>query len=268
MFYGRVVRLNQRSAPCNTRSRSSGRILSPRRITSSGSKTLQVLLSGPVCVHADGQPHGSAIGKLDGVIGGGSAIGVVAKESRFRAASKRDSLIGNLPQNVPMTNREHLRSRRCPFNMLDVDLIHCWRIGKGVFTAWLLPLGFAAKLVVVRRSTVMSLPRSLATDATMSVLTWVFLIGVPVPILAWDAAHRLILDRMVEGERADPFSWIAVLLVGGVLAGALDFGVVRITFRQHLGHLSFWILVVVNLLCLIVAGYWTTMYILRHPPVA
>ena len=53
-------------------------------------KTLHVLFSSPVCIHADGQPHGSAIGELDDVIGGGSALCVLAEESRLLATSKRD----------------------------------------------------------------------------------------------------------------------------------------------------------------------------------
>jgi len=150
--------------------------------------------------------------------------------------------------------------------MVDVDLFQCWRVGKTVFTAWLLPLGIIAKFAVLRRSTAMSVRASIATDAAMNLATWTVLIGVPLPVLAWVAAHKLFLDRMVEIERADPFSWIAVLLLAAALAGSVDFAVLRLGFRQRLGHGGLWAFVMVNLLSLTVAGYFTALYILRLPP--
>lgn len=53
-------------------------------------KTVHVLFSRPVCIHADGEPDGCAIGKLDDIIDGGGALGVLAEESRLRATSKGD----------------------------------------------------------------------------------------------------------------------------------------------------------------------------------
>jgi hypothetical protein len=152
--------------------------------------------------------------------------------------------------------------------MLDVDLLQCWRIGKSVFSAWLLPLGFVGKIAVLRHSTTLSIRVAVVTGAALTFVTWLVLVGVPVPVLAWVAAHQLGLNRAVEIEGADPFSWIGALLLGAVLAGALDLAVLRLGFTQRLGRRGFWTFVAVNLLCLVVAGYWTARHILEHPPEA
>jgi hypothetical protein len=152
--------------------------------------------------------------------------------------------------------------------MLDVDLLQCWRIGKSVFSAWLLPLGFVGKVAVLRHSTTLSIRVAVVTGAALTLVTWVVVVGVPVPVLVWVAARQVVLNHEVEIERADPFSWIAALLLAAVLAGALDLAVVSLGFTQRLGRRGFWTSVAVNLLCLVVAGYWTTRHILEHPPEA
>ena len=150
--------------------------------------------------------------------------------------------------------------------MVDVDLLQCWRTGKVVFTAWSVPLGIIGKFAVLHRPKGTSVRASIVVDAALNLVSWVVLIGIPLPVLAWMAAHKLFLDHMVEIERADPFSWIAVLLLAATLGGLTDFAVLRLGFGQRLGHRGFWAFVAVNLLTLTVAGYFTTLYILRLPP--
>ena len=99
--------------------------------------------------------------------------------------------------------------------MVDVDLLQCWRIGKGVFTAWVLPLGIIGKFAVLRRPTGMSVRASIVVDAALNLVSWVVLIGIPCSCLV--SVHKLFRDHMVEIERADPFSWIAVLLLAAAL---------------------------------------------------
>src|SRR5436305_12929595 len=68
-------------------------------------------------------------------------------------------------------------------SMVDVDLVQCWKIGKGVFTLWQLPLAFIAKFTVLGLSTGMSVRRSLVSDAFMTVTEEAVSICVPLPVL-------------------------------------------------------------------------------------
>jgi len=130
--------------------------------------------------------------------------------------------------------------------MTEVDLVGCWQIGKGVFTWCYLPLELVSKFAILRRYAGFSVPKSLGASGVLSVLT---LIALPLPLLVF---------------RHD---WIAVLLFGTLNAAALDAILLKITHTQSLlGRLL--MLTAVDFACLILAGYPTLRYILRHPPVA
>ena len=152
--------------------------------------------------------------------------------------------------------------------VLEVDLLACWNHGRGVFTECLLRLGLVGKLAVIRRSTVLSVRISLITDLLMNAVNWAFLVAMPLPIAAWVGVRRFFIDRMVEIGRIDPFSWIATLVLAALQAASLDIGMIRLVSGQVLGPRRFWTFVGVDLLCLIVSGYRTMVYLLQHPPIA
>jgi hypothetical protein len=110
-------------------------------------------------------------------------------------------------------------------------------MGKHVFTAWLLPVGFGAKFAFARRSASFSVALSLVTSAAMTLGAWMLLIVVPLPLVGWTLAHEFLLDL----------------------------GVARIGFGRRLRRREFAILLALNLLCLGAAVYWTARGILRHP---
>lgn len=132
--------------------------------------------------------------------------------------------------------------------MLDVDLIIFWRIGQSTFTSWFVPASLVTKFFLVRRFTQFSLLKTIMIDAGMTLSSWVLVAAVPLAILIWFLVHQLILDRIDAVAR--PLSWILVLLGSVLVATVADAVVLRIGSRQHVGKVSFTLLLLVNSLCI------------------
>jgi hypothetical protein len=133
--------------------------------------------------------------------------------------------------------------------MLDLDLAVVWRQGRGTFTCWAAPAWLLSKYLLVRRSTRLSVARSLAADLAMTGACYLFVVGMPLAIIPWVAVHYWILDRIPDGC-ANPMSWIGVLLLSALIAAACDFAVLSLAFRQRTGKAAWWWFVLANLLCI------------------
>jgi hypothetical protein len=144
-----------------------------------------------------------------------------------------------------------------------VDMLSVWQIGRGEFTAWLLPTGLLAYAFYVRSRTRFSIPRAgLAVVAMMAVL-WFLTVAIPLPAYAWMLVNQATSDGLAHGWTA-PISWILVLLISALISTASQFAV--LCFLKHrVTKPGFGLLVLVNLFCLVLASYRMWVYVATHP---
>src|ERR1700683_1211230 len=81
--------------------------------------------------------------------------------------------------------------------MLDVDLRNFWAHGFGVFTAWFVPSGLLMKHAVLRVSTRgRPLLGRVGAEMAMAAASWLFVVALPLAILAEALVQIYILDRI------------------------------------------------------------------------
>ncbi len=148
--------------------------------------------------------------------------------------------------------------------MLDVNLPYYWSHGRLVFTSWFLPSGLLMRHLALRHSTNTSLRSFVTANVTMGVASWIFVVGFPVAIALEQLVHVLILDRIPTG-RADPISWISVLVFSALIASVAEVSVLRVFFKRRLGRRAVGLLLVIDLCCVAGAAYASVKYVLAHP---
>jgi hypothetical protein len=151
--------------------------------------------------------------------------------------------------------------------MLDIDMPYFWRQGWVVFTSCFVPSGMLVRHLLLCRRTKIALRSCIATNLTMGAASWLFVVALPVAIMADYYAHVLILDRIPTG-RADPISWIAVLVVSAVIAAVAEITALRIFFKRKLDRAAMSLLFVGALCCVAAAAYAMARYVLARPPIA
>jgi hypothetical protein len=134
-----------------------------------------------------------------------------------------------------------------------------------IFTGCFVPSGLVMRLFVLHPSTNASRWWRLAANFTMALASWIFVVGLPVAIVAEEVAHTLILDRIPTGS-ADPYSWLSALLFSALVSAAVELLVLRIFFKQKLLRPALGLVFAIDLCCVGAAAYATAKYVLAHPP--
>lgn len=149
--------------------------------------------------------------------------------------------------------------------MLDVNMAYFWRRGWLVFTSCFVPSGMLVRQLLLNRRMGSSLRSRIAANLTMGAASWLFVVAFPVAMTADYYAHVLILDRIPTG-RADPFSWIAVLVLSAVIAAVAEVTALRIFFKQKLDRDAVSLLFMGALCCVAVAVYPMIKWVFAHSP--
>ncbi|MGD1098720.1 MAG: hypothetical protein ABSB35_42945 [Bryobacteraceae bacterium] len=150
--------------------------------------------------------------------------------------------------------------------MLDVNMPYYWREGRTVFTFCFVPSGMLMRHFLLRRQTNGSPPSWVVANVTMGAASWLFVVALPLAIAADQFVNFYILDRITT-VRADPYSWISVLVLSAVVAAAAETAALRIFFRRKLSQTMVGSLFVAELCCVAVAAYASIKYVLAHPPI-
>jgi hypothetical protein len=150
--------------------------------------------------------------------------------------------------------------------MVDIDLRYFWSNGWAIFTGCFVPSGLVIRYLVLHPAANTSRWWRLAASLAMAFASWMFVVGFPVAIVAEVLAHNLVLDGIPTG-RADPYSWISVLFLSGLVSTAVEMLVARIFFKRKLLRPAVGLLFAIDLSCVGVAAYATARYVLAHPPI-
>jgi hypothetical protein len=150
--------------------------------------------------------------------------------------------------------------------MRDVNLLYFWSQGRIVFAICFVLSGILIRHLILRRQTRGSPGSCIVANAAMSAASWLFVVELPVPIIAWGALHIYILDRFPTG-RADPISWMSVLVLSALVAAVAEAVALRAYFGQEL-RAGLGLLFAVDLCCVTGAAYIAVKYVLAHPVIA
>jgi hypothetical protein len=136
------------------------------------------------------------------------------------------------------------------------------------FLLWAIIVGLFVKFAYVHYLIRLSWSRGAVADIAMnSASSLLNLIAVPVAYLVW-TLPRLALNRVFGTDDTAPVNWVAVLLVIAMISALSEAFVLKFVFKQRLGQKRFWLLYIVNAICIGVAAYGMGIYALAHPPTA
>jgi len=136
------------------------------------------------------------------------------------------------------------------------------------FLLWASIAGLFVKFAYVRFFTRLGWSRCAIVDVTMNAASSLLnLIAVPVAYLVW-ALPRLALNRVFGADDDDPVNWVALLLVMALISAISDALVLHFVFRQRVGKKWFWLLYVVNTMCVAAAACGMYFFLVAHPPTA
>ena len=150
---------------------------------------------------------------------------------------------------------------------VDVRAAYSWYYYRP-FLLWAIIAGLFVKFAYVRFFTRLGWSRCAVVDVTMNAASSVLnLIAVPAAYLVW-ALPRLALNRAFGTDDADPVNWVALLLVMALISAISDALVLHFVFRQRLGQKWFWLLYVVNAMCVAAAACGMYFFLVAHRPTA
>lgn len=132
-----------------------------------------------------------------------------------------------------------------------------------VFAVCFVLPGMLMRHLILRRQTRASPRSAIVANAAMGAASWLFVVELPVPVVAWAALHVYVLDRFPNG-RADPISWICVLVLSALVAAVAE----EIAMRAYFGReprLGVGLLFAIDICCVAVAAYVSVKYVLAHP---
>ena len=136
------------------------------------------------------------------------------------------------------------------------------------FLLWAVVVGLVVKFLYVIYLTRQSWSRYIAMDVAMNAVS---LLLTPVSFaVAWVvlALPRLALNRIFGTDDTDPANWVPLLMVLAMIGALLEVSVIHFAFKQRVGQKGFWLLYLVNAVCIGIAVCGTGFYAAAHPPIA
>ena len=150
---------------------------------------------------------------------------------------------------------------------VDVRAAYSWYYYRP-FLLWAITTGLFVKFAYVRFFTRLGWSRCAIVDVTMNAVSSLLNhIAVPAAYLAW-ALPRLALNQAFGTDDADPDNWVALLLLMALISAISDALVLHFVFSQRLGQKWFWLLYVVNTMCVAAAACGMYFFLVAHPPTA
>lgn len=145
---------------------------------------------------------------------------------------------------------------------MDVDVRAAWWLGGAEFTAWYTASVFVGSAIFVGLRKHLRRVPMLIASASMSILSWLLVSVLKVPLVACVVIHEFIL-----AGRNDPLSWMIGLPTAAMLSGIAATLVLR-GFRLSISRVDFATLFALYLMCATVATYRMAAYMAMHPPEA